>query len=86
MPLVMKIAVDKPSTPKESRACSELVKALDNLMTVNEVEPVTWVASKDEDEDKLIFEAHVPADCMPEFELIADYLAETYSEFNQNAE
>ena len=86
MPLVMKISIDKPSTHKESGACANLVKALENLMIANEVEPVTWVASEDEETAKIIFEAHIPADCMPEFELIADYLAETYSQFNQNAE
>lgn len=84
MPRAMKIAIDKPTTPKESRACAKLVEALDTLMTTNEVEPVTWVAS--EEDDKLIFEAYIPADCMPEFDLISDYLAESYSDFKQSTE
>ena len=84
MPLAMKIAIDKPSSTKESRACADLVQALDTLMTTNEVEPVTWVAS--EEDDKLVFEAYIPADCMPEFDMISDFLAESYSEFNQSTE
>ena len=80
MHLALKIAIDKPTCPSEARAVAALVNAMNDVLVSHDVTPVTWFA--DENDTKLIFEAYVPADCLPELDQAADFLAECYAEFN----
>jgi len=78
----IRVSVDKPTDPSEVEMCTLLIKKLDKLLVDNEISPVTWTA--DHVDDKVVFTAYIPADCLPELDQAADVIASYYDKFEQN--
>ena len=84
MHLALKISIDNPTCPRESKGCASLIEMMDKILVSHKIEPVTWIT--DESDGKLLFEAYIPADCMPELDEAAEFIAVEYAEFKKLSE
>jgi len=77
----LKISLDKSQIKDEGdrKGLATWLKSYDKLLSYYNVEPVTWEAL--EEDDKFVFIAWIPPDCLPEFEEAAEFISETYRDY-----
>ena len=78
----LKIAIDRENIKDDGdmSAITTWIESFDRLFAQQNVSPVVWETS--ETDDKVIFTAWIPPDCLPEFDEMSDFIAETFSKLD----
>jgi len=75
----LRLSLERPNTQEGKEAIATLVKSFDTLLQDYNIDPIMWMA--DEEDTRFIFTAYIPPDCLPELDIAADFIEDTFAEY-----